>query len=244
MNNDFYIGYFSQSPPELARFTRRLVIGVAVVVLCITAMVALRQTPVDSGVFEYGEARQFEGVLYEFPIPTLRVAHSTDVANYILVGTGKHGLPPFARNHDGQKVRFKGTLIYRQNLTMIELNDAASFQALGESAPNEKRGHAEVIGEVSLTGELVDTKCFFGVMRPAVGKVHRACAVRCLSGGVPPGLLVRDEQNNGSVVMLAGADGKPLQYDVEWAARRIQCTGKLEQNDGVPVLRVASMQLE
>ena len=245
MNDDFYIGYHDKAAPAQARFVRRAVIGMAVLVGALAALLAARQQPQPDGRFEFGASRAFEGVLYELPVPTLRVLTNGGVAtNFVLVGFGKHGLPGFARGHDGKKVRFNGTLIQKDRLVMIELNDEKSFQVLGEPAAHERRGASESLGEVSLTGELVDTKCWSGVMRPATGKVHRACAVRCLSGGVPPGLLVRDEQGNAVVVLLAGADGGKLAYDVEWAARVVQARGELELRDDLPVLRVTALTLE
>lgn len=105
---------------------------------------------------------------------------------------------------------------------------------------------AEVIegrGKVVLIGELVDTKCYFGVMRPATGKVHRACAVRCLSGGVPPGLLIRDSQDGARVILLTGAGGTPLRFDVQWAARSIVASGRLFSNEGTPHLEVKTLAL-
>ena len=95
-----------------------------------------------------------------------------------------------------------------------------------------------------LTGELVDTKCWYGVMRPATGKVHRACAVRCLSGGIPPGILVRDGEGNAVVVLLTGDAGTPLWVDPQWAARLVTASGILEYRDEVPVLRVKDLSLD
>ena len=248
MNDDFYIGYHDKAAPTQARFVRRAVIGMAVLVGALAALLAARQQPQPDGRFEFGTSRAFEGVLYELPVPTLRVAGASAappaVTNFVLVGFGKHGLPGFARGHDGKKVRFNGTLIQKDRLVMIEVNDEKSFQVLGEPAAHERHGASESLGEVSLTGELVDTKCWSGVMRPATGKVHRACAVRCLSGGVPPGLLLRDEQGNAVVVLLAGADGGKLAYDVEWAARVVLARGELELRDDLPVLRVTALTLE
>ncbi|MEW6304666.1 MAG: hypothetical protein AB1705_14415 [Verrucomicrobiota bacterium] len=247
MNDDFYIGYNDDAPAPLARHTRKIVAILVVLVAVIAALAASRQNPVDVGVFEFGTSRAFEGVLYETPLPMLRVARVSanghSVTNFILVGFGKHGLPAFARGHDGKKIRFHGTLIQRENLAMIELNDAATFQVVGEPQPWERRGKTESLGRVSLTGELVDTKCFLGVMRPATGKVHRGCAIRCLSGGVPPGLLVRDGAGNATVLMLAGPAGEPLLYDVQWAARVVRCEGTLELHDGLPVLRTTALSL-
>ena len=37
-----------------------------------------------------------------------------------------------------------------------------------------------------ISGEIVDPKCYFGVMKPGEGKPHRSCAIRCIAGGIPP----------------------------------------------------------
>lgn len=244
-DGEFYIGYLKAMPPRLARHARTVVAAMAVLVVSVSATVAALQHPFDSGEFEFGLKRTFEGVLYEDPIPMLRIVRTSDAANasanLLLVGWGKTGLPAFARGHGGKKVRFAGSLICRRNMTMIEMNDAESFEILGEPEPAERRSRVESLGNATLTGELVDTKCFFGVMRPATGKVHRACAVRCLYGGAPPGLLVRDAHGGAFVALLAGPSGRPLEYDVEWAALNVTATGTLELHDGVPVLRADSL---
>jgi hypothetical protein len=40
-------------------------------------------------------------------------------------------------------------------------------------------------------------------MNPGNGKVHRDCAARCLSGGIPPALLVRDAGGSPRTVLIA-----------------------------------------
>jgi len=42
------------------------------------------------------------------------------------------------------------------------------------------------LGTQTLVGEIVDSKCFLGVMNPGQLTTHRACAIRCISGGVRP----------------------------------------------------------
>lgn len=243
MSDDFYIGYLDRSPAGLSRHTRRLVGVLALLVVALTALLATLQTPAEPGTFEFGVQRTFEGVLHETPLLILRCASGTGaVTNYLLVGAGKYGLPEFARGHHGARVSFKGSLIQKGQATMIELNDKRSFTVLSTPTP-DIRPAREDLGEVVLTGELVDTKCYFGVMRPATGKVHRACAVRCLSGGVPPGLLIRDRQGGATVVMLTGPGGTPLRFDVQWAARSLVASGKLFSNEGTPHLEVESLSL-
>ncbi len=247
--DEFYIGYLDKAPPGLAALMRRVVIALAVGIPAILGFVAALQRELPDGVFEFGVSREFEGVIYENPIPTLRVRYATPdgdpaVANLLLVGSGKWGLPDVARGHDGKKVRFKGSLVYKQNMTMVEMNDLESFELLGSPTRSETRQRVETVGEISLEGELVDTKCFLGVMRPATGKVHRACAIRCLSGGIPPGLLVHGGNKNidPSVVVLVGPDGGPADFDVQMAGRTVSASGILEIQDGLPVLRTEKIR--
>lgn len=246
-DSEFYIGYLKHVPPRHAKWLRTLLAVLGLLLPCLTALVAMSQAAFDRGTFEFGVARTFEGVLYEEPVPMLHVAAVSRTeglaANHLLVGFGKQGLPPFARGHDGQKVRFRGSLIFRDSAAMVEMNDPESFVVLGAPHETEQRGRVESLGHVKLAGELVDTKCFYGVMRPATGKVHRACAVRCLEGGAPPGVLVRDLQGNGVVYVLAGADGGRLEVDPQWAALGVSVEGMLELYDGTPVVRVARIVL-
>ena len=181
MNDEFYIGYKSRGPSRLARHTRVAALAVGLLTTLAAALIAARQTPTDAGTFEFGITRTFEGVLHETPLPLLRTDSPADVVtNYLLVGAGKHGLPAYARGHDGERVRFQGSLIRRRTAVMIELNRPSSFEALGRPPAGETEARSRVIGEAVLSGELVDTKCWHGVMRPATGKVHRACSGRCL----------------------------------------------------------------
>jgi hypothetical protein len=95
----------------------------------------------------------------------------------------------------------RASLICRNGMAMIEVNKPESLELIASSGA--KLPPIVSLGTAAFVGELVDTRCFLGVMRPATGKVHRGCAIRCLSGGAPPGLLVRDDQGNGVALLLA-----------------------------------------
>lgn len=245
MNDEFYVGYSDSAPSALARLNRRIIAGVGGLVAVVAAVIALLQAPADPGYFGFGIATEFEGTLYETPLPVLRTSTADGaVTNYLLVGAGKFGPPARAFGHDGQRVRFKGSRIKKADFSMIELNDPSSFQVLGSDPAAAQRPKTMSIGRVVLSGELVDTKCYLGVMRPAVGKIHRACAIRCLSGGVPPGLLVKDQTGNQIAVPLAGTNGRPLSVDPQWAARTVTVEGVLELLDNLPVIKVEVARLE
>ena len=121
---------------------------------------------------------------------------------------------------------------------MIEVNKPESVELI--EGPRAKAQKVISLGRGTFVGELVDTKCFLGVMRPATGKVHRGCAIRCLSGGAPPGLLVHDEQGDSVGLLLAGPDGKRLDIDWGLAARSLEVEGDLELHSGTPIIRVRS----
>ena len=187
----FFIGWQSKMAPALGRFVRGAVIPLAALVPALVGAVVWFQHPVDRGLFEFGIEKQFEGVLYERPIPRLRLTNADGKqVDHILVGAGKLGPPAVIDGAHGHRVRFSGSLIIREPLHMIELNRPDTFTVLDRDAAPASEPATSPLGGGRFVGELVDTKCFYGVMRPATGKVHRACAIRCLSGGVPPGLLV------------------------------------------------------
>jgi hypothetical protein len=66
------------------------------------------------------------------------------------------------------------------------------------------------LGEFDLVGEIVDSKCYFGNMNPGNGKVHRDCAVRCMSGGIPPVFATNDFNGSPAVLQLTGSNQKEL----------------------------------
>jgi DMSO/TMAO reductase YedYZ heme-binding membrane subunit/nitrite reductase/ring-hydroxylating ferredoxin subunit len=238
----FYIGWQSKMAPELASRIKKAVIGTAVALPMIVGLLVWFQNPVDRGHYEFGIEKTFEGTLYEFPVPRLRLdAGEGKSVDHILVGAGKFGPGSIIAGADGHRVRFSGSLIIREPFRMIELNRPDTFVILDKDAPPAPQPTVSPLGAGSFTGELVDTKCWSGVMRPATGKVHRACAIRCLSGGVPPGLLVRDGSGDGMVLLLAGPAGEALKYDIQLAGTFIDVRGTLELNGGTPVLRVDSI---
>lgn len=240
--SEFFIGWQSKMAPALARFVRGAVIPLAAFVPAVVGAVVWFQHPVDRGRFEFGIEKQFEGVLYERPIPRLRLTTADGKqVDHVLVGSGKFGPPAVIADAHGKRVRFSGSLIVREPLHMIELNRPDTFTILDRDAKPSAEPSTSPLGEGRFVGELVDTKCYSGVMRPATGKVHRACAIRCLSGGVPPGLLVHDRNGDGVVFLLAGPGDEPLRYGVQLAGTLIEVNGSLELNGGTPVLRVKSL---
>ena len=166
-HGDFYVGYRPRAPRDLGRFTLRTAILLAAIGGALAALLAGLQGPFGPGVFEFGLTREFEGVLAERPYPTLMVERPGVAAGtfsrYMLVAFGKRGAGAEMAGLDGRRVRLEGTLVYRDGDTMIEVRTGSveAVDGIAGTIPG-----AEELGVVTLAGEIVDSKCYLGVMKP------------------------------------------------------------------------------
>lgn len=84
----------------------------------------------------------------------------------------------------------------------------------------------------TLVGEIVDTKCYLGAMKPGRGKPHRDCASLCIRGGIPAALLVRTENGERRLVHLVSL-GRPVGAEVlDFVGPPVEVTGLLRREDG------------
>jgi len=232
----FYIGWQDRAPEPLVGPLRLTIAAACLLTLVAALALASGQRPFRHGSFEFGVERTFAGVLRAEPVPTFEPEGGGGV-RWLVVGEGKRSWPDAAREAAGRRVRVTGSLIDDGDRTMLELHPGKGFDDLGPAAPALPPRRE---GTIRLSGELVDTKCFLGVMRPADGKVHRACAANCLAGGVPPGLWVRNEDGSSRVYLLTGEDGGPTGIGPDRAATRLEIRGQLEIHGDLAVVRVAS----
>jgi hypothetical protein len=235
-DDDLYVGYLPAAPPRVARFVRRVVPALVVAAAAIAAVVAALQGPFDPGTFEFGTTRTAAGTLLERPYPLLLDAGAARGA--LLVREGKHGAAPDARGLDGRQVRLQATRIESPLGSMLELVPDTLEPLESPTTGAEAPVAAELLGRVELVGEIVDSKCFLGVMKPGRGKPHRSCAARCLSGGVPPQLLVVSAEGASRLLLLADAAGGPLPPEsfLDLAGEPVRATGTVERRAGVLVL--------
>jgi hypothetical protein len=238
--NDFYIGYLPKAPHILTGFLRRVVIALGLLALAVTMVLLLGQMPFAKTRFEYGKVRGFEGVIETTPYPVLLVERPGDVgqgekySRYLLVAPGKHGADELVAGLDGKHVRLRGQLIYRAGGTMIEIEPRPITFVQSTSADQDAMRD---LGEVTVTGEIVDSKCYLGVMNPGQGKVHRDCATRCLSGGIPPLFVTADGQ---AQYMLVDLSGKAFGHGSlrEFVAEPITARGELLQRGETRLLKI------
>jgi hypothetical protein len=245
--DDFYVGYLPSAPAALARWTKLRVTGIVLFALALVPLLVLAQNPFSKAAFEFGTTRAFEGVIEAAPYPVLVVvrpgeageAHertetAAGVSRYLLVAFGKRGANDLVAAFVGRRVRVEGTLVYRGDQTMIEV---LSVTPAADDAVHLAE-EPEDLGEHTYVGEIVDSKCFLGVMKPGSTKPHRACATRCISGGVPPVLLVRDDEGRAAYLLLVSASGAAVNADVlDKVAEPVRITGRVQRLGDQLVLR-------
>ncbi len=242
MKNDFYIGYLDKAPASVNRFTRKVVLSLLGGVLPIATLLVINQRPFYPSTFEFLQYEQFSGTLHAHPYPMLQVLRpgaSGELPAYsylYLVNEGKFGLQDLAEDYDGQRVSFEGALIYRDDQVMIEFKKG-SMQLLGDMNPFIAPT-AQSLGTFTLAGEIVDSKCFLGVMNPGSTKPHRACATRCISGGIPPVFVVKDKDETMRYLLLQNIAGDQVNHQVlDKVAEPLEITGEVFQQDDVLIFR-------
>lgn len=226
MNDDFYVGYEPLMPASLATRIRVAAIGLVAVAVVVSGVLIVAQDGFAAATFEFGRSRMFEGRLVEYPYPALIASGPTGDTSgvYWLVGPGKHGAAGIAKGHDGRSVRVSGMLIERDGDRMIEVASLDAITVIESRTTPVEALHP--LGAVELAGEIVDSKCHLGVMKPGEGPTHRDCAVRCLLGRVTP-MLVTDGPRRERIA-LVDRNGRPFTdaFDA-LAGRPVEIRGEL-----------------
>ncbi|HQR35245.1 MAG TPA: hypothetical protein PLK30_21075 [Blastocatellia bacterium] len=220
---EFYIGYLPKAPSGIATLIRRVVIGLIAAVGGIAIALTSGQHRFAASFFDFGDVREFEGVLREWPNSALIIGQH----GYALVGEGKHGAKPLIAALDGKSVKLRGTLIHRDKTEMIEVV-AGSIQVTGQPAPLEVT--FEDLGTHTLKGEIVDSKCYLGVMNPGHTKPHRECAALCIRGGIPPMFVAHDAGDRNVNLWLVSEKSEPVNEQVlEFVAEPVEVTGQISR---------------
>jgi hypothetical protein len=254
-HDEFYIGWRDKAPVGHGRAARRAVsVALALAVLAGAAL-AMSQRLIGVAFFEWGNVKEFSGVLQADPYPHL-VLHqetTTNTAPVIaapLVAPFKFGVKRSeVAAFDGKAVTLRATRIHRDGQLMLELEPGTI--RLSDGAPRIARPDAHSrtdqpsdarrsvsLGRHTFRGEIVDSKCWMGVMNPGVLTPHRACAVRCISGGIPPMLLVRRESAPPLNLLLVSPDNQPVNDRVlDLVAEPVEITGEVVRQGELLTLR-------
>jgi hypothetical protein len=215
---------------------------IAILVIALAALIALDAWLVATLQPEAGNGRwadtpsTFEGTLTRDPYPMLRVDKDGTVKTYLIISDEKRGAEAaLAKLPDGASIKLSGFEVERAAVGMIQL---AATEMTAANAPSIADAPREIHGRVTVTGEIVDSKCWLGVMRPGDGHIHKACASICIRGGIPPMLVTRAE-GVPSVMLLTLFDGRavPPERILEYVADSVQLSGIVEKRGDLTVFK-------
>lgn len=237
--DEFYINY-ATVPPSYRRFLIKFIASLVVGLLLFTVVLPRVHAQFNTGKL-YGK-QELEGLLVADPVPHLMVPRSGNTeednsfSRYALLGTGKTGAKPAVLEHLGEWVKLNGVVVSRNQLSVIAALSAEKIEQPPTLPATSKEGTP--LGKFSLVGEILDGKCYPGVMKPGQGKTHRACAIRCIVGGVPAVFRVQNSTHDVMYLLLADQNGKAVNDQIQdLIADSIQITGEVIQYDDMYVIQ-------
>ncbi|WP_299273859.1 hypothetical protein [uncultured Psychroserpens sp.] len=246
-NDEFYVPYIEGSLGVKTKQSLKRFVLSAVGLIIITALVfSFSQNQFKNATFELLSETKITGTFHESPYPMLRVHVAKDTyKNILLLGFGKFSANPYLEKlqHEvpdlnGKTLTIEGNLIYYNGKTLIQITNDEKVSLTKNT--NTKLPEKTTISEMTLQGEIIDPKCYFGVMKPGKGKIHRSCAVRCISGGIPPVLATNDDNNIATYYLLTDLNGNAINQDIlPFIGKPSEITGTIEKMEDWYLLKIS-----
>lgn len=236
--DEFYVGYLP-APHAVARFARRTAETVAALAVAGALALSGAQSAPSVEHRTAQAAADLSVIPYASPAALCLLARDDRPSRWLLVvGERKFGVSPHAGlgAAAGMWSIARGVVIGREDGDAPAcLEVAATPDAIRPDRPMGAPGAGGAperpLGPLTLRGQIIDPKCHFGAMKPGEGKVHRACAVRCISGGIPPVLAVRERSASAGerlvYYILTDLAGEPVNHAVlDFVAEPVEITGE------------------
>lgn len=244
----FYIGYLPEAPKSIGSKIKWIAFCLLLIISTTSFLMISNEKIFDNSTFEFGEYCTYEGIIMENPYPRILIERPGDTGSlpqysqYYLTQFGKYNGADMVSGLDGKKVSLEGALIYRDDQTMIEIkdhtvmhkheNDTREMFDFDEALPTKS------LGTYTLKGEIVDSKCFYGVMNPGNLKVHKACAINCIRGGIPPVFVVKDEKGNVGYYLLQDENGEAVNGKIlDKIAEPLEIEGEIIKQGDILIMK-------
>jgi hypothetical protein len=100
---------------------------------------------------------------------------------------------------------------------------------------------AQQRNKATITGEVIDTKCYMLKGEEGRGKDHKECALKCAKAGVPLAIL---QEKTNLVYFTAKARGMSGANEMlmPFVAERVSVTGTVVERGGVKMLFIDSIE--
>lgn len=244
--DEFYIGYLPNAPAKTAGFIKIVIVFIGIVIILVSGILVWYQREFSNAVFEYGKLSEVKGYLGTDPVLHLKIIHTQDEFEVVLlVGFGKHGASETIKkleeesghSLDNKYVTLKGTLITGSGKRLLQITPEDNQTLVIEQSLFNPASF-DILTNGTFRGEIVDPKCYFGVMKPGEGKPHRSCAIRCISGGIPP-VFAAQTENGMEYFILTDKEGAGInQHVLDFVGEPLDLSGEVVAFDNWKILRI------
>lgn len=95
--------------------------------------------------------------------------------------------------------------------------------------------------EATVTGVITDVKCHVNGMAADMGEDHKQCAIDCIKGGLPVGILEEKTEKLYVVVPMKGMKGANEEL-VKYANVKVKLTGKMMEQGGMKMFLYSKVE--
>jgi hypothetical protein len=245
-DDELFIGWAPQSARSVRSSVGRGAV-IVLAVLCLGALIAGSMRSPGEDLSRLLGGQSLVGLLEARPNAILWVVdeHDPDLVHGVLLSSqGRTAIGEAALALDGEIVRLEGNLLERAGRRGLEVGSAerASLPEASERRLRERR--SEALGTLTLRGEIVDSKCYLGRMRPGAGRPHRACAQSCVGGGVPPLFLSHEGGAERHFVLESGDGGSVRLELLPFLTEPIALEGEVTRVEDLFVVRTAASRIQ
>jgi hypothetical protein len=230
----FYVGYLD-TPPRIARAVRLSVVLIIIWLGMMSTLLVLAQRSPGEAVWDISNEQSWTGLLIKEPYPMLVTPDET----LLVVGMGKFSVHERLADSFGNELTLHGYELQRQGRKMIEL----STNGVSDVSKTVQLPDPELViidkDPQEFIGEIIDGKCYLGAMKPGDGFGHRACAVLCLRGGLPPMFAIDSAEPNTSfpLILIDGQAELP-EHLYKFVAERVRLNAQQAMLGTLPVLLI------
>ena len=195
---EFYIGWKAKIPKNYFIFLKKISIIFLMLLIVLAGLLALKQKHIAPSYYSQ-LPKPKQGFLIQYPCAMFLELGNRDIYGnpnfkaYPLVNARKFGVGAIFESLKKQDhnqapfVEITGNWMHRDSTYIIELsNGLNSVKTLHAPVLPKFLPMTIIDSSITLAGEIIDPKCYFGAMNPGQGKPHKSCAIRCISGGISP----------------------------------------------------------
>ncbi len=249
----FFVGYLPLDPATRSALMPAIYIFTGLCVILAVVMAGF-QGSWGAGMWNTDQQMVMEGRLIANPYPILITKDGDAV---LLVEEGKYGVLERLSPYHDTFLRITGFGIERGNLRMLEIspNEDAVERIADVSPANEaafpKFSRQTVVDSITMQGEIIDSKCYLGVMKPGQGKIHRGCGALCLIGNIPPLLVLSKDyliKTAGQTLpigpfIITDQNGEPMNRRlINMVGEAVSLSGSIESYGPVSFFRVSEAE--